>query len=115
MHYNSLKYALEVNAPSLCSYSELLSSNHNAVVVKNDSSEDLAPVFGSFFSQKAKDIAKTTNFFLRPLYYTLLISYYCSARIHQSPRGSSNKEAICSQTWLCHKHSTLDSKRSNFR
>jgi len=117
-HYNSLKYVLEGNAPSLCSYSELLSSNHNAVVVNNDCSEDFAPVFVVvvFFSQsKAKDIAKTTYFFLRPLYYTLLISYYCSARIHQSPRGSSNKEAICSQTWLCHKHSTLDSKRSNFR
>ena len=108
---------LEGNAPSLCSYSELLSSNHNAVVVKKDFSEDFAPVFVVvFFSQsKAKDIAKTTYFFSRLLYYTLLISCYCSACIHQSPRGSSNKEAICSQTWLCHRHSTLDSKRSNFR
>ena len=51
MHYNSLKYALEGNAPSLCSYSELLSSNHNAVVVKNDSSVDLAPVLVLFFSE----------------------------------------------------------------
>ena len=42
---------------SLCSYSELLSSNYNAVVVKDDSSEDLAPVFVFvffFFSVEGK-------------------------------------------------------------
>ena len=105
---------LRVMRLSLGSYSELLSSNHNAVVVKNDSSEDLAPVLVLFFFSEGKR-HREDNFFLRPLYYTLLISYFCSARIHQSPRGSSNKEAICSQIWLCHKHSTLDSKRSNFR
>ena len=108
---------LEGNAPSLCSYIELLSSNHNAVVVKNDSSEDFAPAFVVvfFFSVEGKRHREDNLFFLRPLPHTLLISCYCSACIDQSPRGSSNKEAICSQTWLCHRHSTLDSKRVKFR
>ena len=64
---------------SLGSYSELLSSNHNAVVVKNDSSEDLAPVLVLFFFLRRQKTSRRQFLFKASVLHTsYIVLLFCS-------------------------------------